>query len=645
MSDLARQKKLESAKKKLKKFQEAKSSPTEPVTTISSLPGLSSTPTKTYRNTAESTPVSHGSTIERKTLDFSRNDIPATTPVTQVQSSVYSSTIIDMGDSPTDQVLDDSNMDLTEVDLQQKLTSYKRSNGLLVTQVNEQRRQLLTLQERLKQANAVDHKALSEQLEVHIQTIGILVQESNTIQSSVASLQKKLSVKEAEILDSNVKLSTSRKHIQDQEKAINEFKSGLEKSNTVNKNVVTERDKYMNKLYETSSEKDDIELQNQELKQKLQTKIQECSLLLNQINELNAKLQKAEIVAQQVLNQDPSEVQTSQNKWNQEKSDLERNLQQQCEIVNTLVAEKAYFLERENDTKEHYESLIDHLESKINNHKTAEQDPQTRISELETELLSFKEQQSVAEEGVKIDEEPESEKGAEENQQAEAASNELAEEKRVVEMELDIQVKENRRLTRMTMDNEQQINALQVEIERLSKLSEDRESLLEKSQADQETISRALLQNKQLKEQLEELQEAFVKMSTSSADLSAKLETEQYGGKDVAEKLEANVIEMEELKQQVNVSISEKTETEEQLTLARHDCEALQQKVISKEMDLDIAATELQKTKTELNRQIQLYTDLQQLKETLCFQLHGELESAQEAINKLSTENLALVQQ
>jgi HAMP domain-containing protein len=291
------------------------------------------------------------------------------------------------------------------------------------------------------------------------------------------------------------------------------------------------------------------------------------------------------------------------------------------------------------------ESLIDHLESKINNHKTAEQDPQTRISELETELLSFKEQQSVAEEGVKIDEEPESEKGAEENQQAEAASNELAEEKRVVEMELDIQVKENRRLTRMTMDNEQQINALQVEIERLSKLSEDRESLLEKSQADQETISRALLQNKQLKEQLEELQEAFVKMSTSSADLSAKLETEQYGGKDVAEKLEANVIEMEELKQQVNVSISEKTETEEQLTLARHDCEALQQKVISKEMDLDIAATELQKTKTELNRQIQLYTDLQQLKETLCFQLHGELESAQEAINKLSTENLALVQQ
>ena len=61
--------------------------------------------------------------------------------------------------------------------MESNLASYKRANAHLGNQVNEQRKTILQLQEQLKKEVASpqltnEQRALKEQLEVHIQTIG-----------------------------------------------------------------------------------------------------------------------------------------------------------------------------------------------------------------------------------------------------------------------------------------------------------------------------------------------------------------------------------------------------------------------------------------------------------------------------------------
>lgn len=85
-------------------------------------------------------------------------------------------------------------------------------------------------------------------------------------------------------------------------------------------------------------------------------------------------------------------------------------------------------------------------------------------------------------------------------------------EKESVEQELDIQIQENRRLSRLTLEQTEQIEELKTHFTRLQSESVDKSSLLNQIQSDKETVSRALQQNKILKEQLVELEEGFVKM-------------------------------------------------------------------------------------------------------------------------------------
>ena len=85
-------------------------------------------------------------------------------------------------------------------------------------------------------------------------------------------------------------------------------------------------------------------------------------------------------------------------------------------------------------------------------------------------------------------------------------------EKESLERELDIQITENRRLSRTTLEQTEKIETLETTLARLQNQTLDRSSLLEQIQSDKETLSRALQQNKKLKEQLVELEEGFVKM-------------------------------------------------------------------------------------------------------------------------------------
>ncbi|KAJ7375589.1 importin-alpha protein binding, partial [Desmophyllum pertusum] len=88
-------------------------------------------------------------------------------------------------------------------ELEDRVQSYKRSSEQLNSQVNEQRRQIIQFQEQIKRERTelankqlLEQRSLKEQLEVHIQTIGILVGEKQELQSTVSQLQRKYEIKQ-----------------------------------------------------------------------------------------------------------------------------------------------------------------------------------------------------------------------------------------------------------------------------------------------------------------------------------------------------------------------------------------------------------------------------------------------------------------
>lgn len=84
------------------------------------------------------------------------------------------------------------------------------------------------LQDKLKKevrvtSQLTEQRALKEQLEVHIQTIGILVSEKSELQSNISSYQKKLATKEKEFIEINNELNSARQRLLEFEKLISQL--------------------------------------------------------------------------------------------------------------------------------------------------------------------------------------------------------------------------------------------------------------------------------------------------------------------------------------------------------------------------------------------------------------------------------------
>ena len=114
--------------------------------------------------------------------------------------------------------------------MEESLVSYKRANGQLGNQVNEQRKLILQLQEQLKKecvstTQLTEQRALKEQLEVHIQTIGILVSEKSELQTANGNIQRKVTTKETEVEEYNNQLKNMQQQCIDLQKNISQLQS------------------------------------------------------------------------------------------------------------------------------------------------------------------------------------------------------------------------------------------------------------------------------------------------------------------------------------------------------------------------------------------------------------------------------------
>ncbi|XP_032230162.1 golgin subfamily A member 2 isoform X1 [Nematostella vectensis] len=546
-------------------------------------------------------------------------------------------------------------------ELEESLMSHKRSNEQLNNQVNEQRKQIINLQDQIKRERAelanrqlLEQRTLKEQLEVHIQTIGILVGEKQELQSTVSQLQRKYQTKESENSEISGRLQAVRQKIVELERNNASLSASLEKYQSDFNHTRQERDKYQTANYTYNREKEELAQQNAELKMKLEVKVNECEELERTTSDLSKKLSQAELIVQQLsIESDAPAAQTLVQQLQQEKDDLKSKLDQLKKTLQKSEANAEEALQRRTDELEKLQSQTRSLQSQLELIEKEKESWESRESELQEEL------QHLQKNLVDLEDEEVSHH-VEATQQAAIEIEKLCEEKQKLAEHLQNQARENDKLVREEGQYLHRIHELEITVNRLEEEATDRASLLDSIQGDKETISRALKQNKELKTQLEEIEKRFVKMSEENMELATQLETEKHVGKEMAVKLSETAVELEETKE----SFERKSE---ELSAVTKECEALkkqldnksdqlsslhderelslqnlQEQLKQKEFELSSLKEEVDTTKqfaeqaaNQMNEQQQEYEDQLRKMEML----YGELQRSEDTIHQLVEEN------
>lgn len=577
-------------------------------------------------------------------------------------------------------------------ELEDTVQSYKRSNDQLNNQVNEQRRQIIQFQEQIKRERTelankqlLEQRSLKEQLEVHIQTIGILVGEKQELQSTVSQLQRKYEIKQSENTELTSRLQTVRQKAVELEKNLANVTASCDKHQEDAKRLRQERDKYQTATYTQNQEKEELLQQNAELRVKLESKVSECEELNKNESEMMFKLKQAELVVQQLSGEPNSSashnlVQQLQN----EKAELENKLEQVNSTVQRLAADKGELLQQHADEVDQYERRIRTLSEEVETHDREKRLLIAKESELQENIQSLQKDLTDLRDN-------EANQQVESTQLAAAEIQRLAEDKQRLAEHLQEEGRENTRLLREQERYLLRIRELETAVARLGEESIDKATLLETAQSDKETISRALKQNKELKEKTEELEQRFITMSQENMELSSSLETERHMASELAAKLSNMGVELEESKQLLSSKNTEIQSLREELQTASESLkdevtkgenmisslrdkldvssqqlydqlrqkdfeiatirdevgsssQQLREQLAKKDLELASLKNELSQSEARLTEQFLLNEDSLEHKSQaeLANKLQHELQSAQDTISQLTADNTQL---
>ncbi|XP_040461881.1 golgin subfamily A member 2-like isoform X2 [Falco naumanni] len=253
MADSSRQSRLAAAKKKLKEYQQKNS------------PGIAA-----------------GTKKKRKTKDDCRPETPT-------------------GD---DQQPPENIQNILKV----LVSDLNRSNGVAIPSLDKRKKQqnqeavdqLEKEKKELEKKFSEEQAALREQLQVHIQTIGILVSEKSELQAALAHTQRAAREKSGEAESFAALLRSSCQRELELERTL-AFVSLLQKqAEKHNEELMKEREDLKQELYKQSKRSEEIKQQNAELSEKVRCLVSKNSAMELDMEDLHKKLEMAELMIQQV---------------------------------------------------------------------------------------------------------------------------------------------------------------------------------------------------------------------------------------------------------------------------------------------------------------------------------------------------------
>nr|XP_008121048.1 PREDICTED: golgin subfamily A member 2 [Anolis carolinensis] len=523
--------------------------------------------------------------------------------------------------------LDSSN--LTNKQLSSKVEELKQQNQEAMNQLEKEKKGF-------EQKFSKEQAALREQLQVHIQTIGILVSEKSELQTALAHTQQAARQKAGEAEDLAGRLQASRQRISEVEHTLSSLSAQQKQQEKHNKELAKERDSLKMEAYKQSKSSEELKQQNSELSEKLRSLISENSAMKLDVEDLHKKLEMAELMIQQFASQPgvPDATQQLQMAL-EERANLEAQIAQLSESLQHLQAERDQYAQKLKEEGGIWQQRVQMLSEQVRE-ATGKQRKElnvNRIQELENNLSELLSSQSAAKPAESEPSPPPGPTEAELRLQEELAR--LQQEKEALQGQCQAQVRDNQQLSRLNQEQEERLEELERSLQRYSEEAVDRQQILENMQSDKATISRALTQNRELKEQLAELQNGFVRLTNENIEnmeVTSALQSEQHVKKELAKKLG----------QLLKEKLSQKTEEAQALQEQRDQYYTHLQQYTAAYQQLATEKEELQK---QYLLQTQLMDRLQheEVQGKVVAEMHlKELQQAKESLGTMAKENQEL---
>ncbi|XP_067398195.1 golgin subfamily A member 2 isoform X5 [Emydura macquarii macquarii] len=523
--------------------------------------------------------------------------------------------------------LDSSN--LTNKQLSTKIEELKQQNQEAMNQLEKEKKGF-------EQKFTKEQGALREQLQVHIQTIGILVSEKSELQTALAHTQQAARQKAGEAEDLATRLQSSRQRVSELERTLSSISTQQKQLEKHNRETVKERDSLKLDLYKQSKGSEELKQQNSELSEKLHSLVSENSAMKLDVEDLHKKLEMAELMIQQFSSQSGILDANQQLQMAlEERANLETEITRLSESLRQLRVERDQYVEKLKEEGSIWQQRVQQLSEQVHTLMEEKDKNLTQIQELEAsvaELLSKSAAKPNDNEPALLEGPTEAELSLQEEVQ------QLQHEKEELHGQYQAQVRDNEQLSHLNQEQEERLLELEKTVQRYSEESVDRQQILENMQSDKATISRALSQNRELKEQLAELQNGFVKLTNENMEVTSALQSEQHVKKELAKKLGQLQEKLSELKETVEMKTQEAQGLQEQ-----------RDQYYGHLQQYTVAYQHLATEKEELHKQYLLQTQLmdrlqhEEVQGKVTVEMHlKELQQTKESLAAVAQENREL---
>ncbi|CAL9683338.1 unnamed protein product [Knipowitschia caucasica] len=424
----------------------------------------------------------------------------------------------------------------------------------LTEQSQELSDRLLKERKEFEQKFAKEQSGTREQLQVHIQTIGILVSEKSELQTALQYTQQAARQKSVEAEELNNRLQSTKHRVSELERTLSTVSTQQKILEKHNKELEKERDNLRLEVLRFNNASEESKQQGSEMSEQIKLISRENAAMKLELEDLHKRLELADLMLQQCSSQsDPSSANQQVQIILEEKQHLESLNHQLMESISQLKTERDRYVEQIQEDghvwKDKTEQLLTQValvaeERDLNISRV--QELEESVHELKESLASIKqEHEAVGAEGSQSSGPSEAEVSLQE------ALDRVQQQNQALSAQYQAQLRDNEQLSRMCEEQEARLGELQRQVEAQTQEAEDRRRMLEDVQSDKATISRALTQNRALKEQLAELQSGFVKLTNENMELTTAIQSEQHVKKELARRMGELQEELHNVKEQL----------------------------------------------------------------------------------------------
>ncbi|GFS43433.1 golgin subfamily A member 2 [Nephila pilipes] len=555
---ISREEKLAAGLKKLKQFQQQRSAKTKgtrkkaiPMQTNSS----EGTPTET---SATKDPPEVPSQDSKNNLDQSKNrEYSSTESLRQIslqvnglmsETDAFMNGTIDQEESNN---FENNSLEKRNQELALLVNSLRQTNDQLQFQLQElkgkNKRLNQNFDQERKELQEKSHKeqvTLKDQLQVHIQTIGILVAEKTELQSSLSLSQQTAKQKAGEIEELQGRLRASRQRASDLEREIVSLSNSNQHLEKGSKESSKEIERLKSDNYRINKLNEELKLANAELTEKLNKKINDFQTLEKEFSDCHNKLSIAETQAQHFAeNEDNKENHSQLEEVYQQKLELEKRLSLNKDSISKLIMERDQMSEQYQQYITQLSQQVTSLRDEIKQHSSEKEQLSKERNFLQEKLDAVQQQNS------NINKEDPSE--------LKVQINIMKNQNEELNQKLQNEISHNASLSEQLEAQNEKIAELEKSIARIKEDQVDKSRLVETMQSDKVAASRAVTQNRELKKQLEELQTGFVIMSNDKLKLVEELDSQKHITKELGERLSQQEKELQELQEQLSLKEEE----------------------------------------------------------------------------------------